>query len=161
MNGGRRRLEPLAAAGPPRRNRLSRSLRRSQTGAAVVLESTRNRREPDFKTPTRTKPSSVPVLGPDSPHNDLDLQQDIVWDAASPSPRRSGTRGKKAAAGGAVNISEIVSRIAPKVSSFRLGPVEPGRTRTPANVLIVSAAQLPASSTPPHRARGPRGALPE
>lgn len=47
----------------------------------------------DFKTPTsisRTKPSSVPVLGPDSPHNDLDLQQDIVWDAASPSPRRSG-----------------------------------------------------------------------
>lgn len=40
-----------------------------------------------------------------------------------------------------MNISEIVSRIAPKVSSFRLGPVEPGRTRTPANVLIVSAAR--------------------
>ncbi|XP_007544223.1 uncharacterized protein LOC103132364 isoform X1 [Poecilia formosa] len=123
MNGGRRRLElpaadePLTAAGPPRRNRLSRSLRQSQTGAAVVLESTRNRREPEFKTPnriSRTKPSSVPVPGPDSPHNDPDLQQDIVWDAASPSPRRSGTRGKKAAAGGAVNISEIVSRIAPK-----------------------------------------------
>uniref|UniRef100_A0A3B5A8A7 Uncharacterized LOC103375386 n=1 Tax=Stegastes partitus TaxID=144197 RepID=A0A3B5A8A7_9TELE len=45
--------------------------------------------------------------------NDGDLQQDIIWDAASPSPRRLGKRGKKQTAG-VVDISEIVSRIAPK-----------------------------------------------
>ncbi|XP_032419076.1 ewing's tumor-associated antigen 1 isoform X2 [Xiphophorus hellerii] len=148
MNGGGRRLEPLAAAGAPRRNRLSRSLRQSQTGAAAVLESTRTGREPEFKTPTRisrTKPSSVPVPGPNSPHNDPDLQQDIVWDAASPSPRRSGTRGKKAAAGGAVNISEIVSRIAP----------EHGRPRVTEPALqqwIGDSAAIPCTPDP----QGPR-----
>uniref|UniRef100_A0A3B5LW55 ETAA1 activator of ATR kinase n=1 Tax=Xiphophorus couchianus TaxID=32473 RepID=A0A3B5LW55_9TELE len=131
MNGGGRRLEPLAAAGAPRRNRLSRSLRQSQTGAAA------------FKTPTRisrTKPSSVP--GPNSPHNDPDLQQDIVWDAASPSPR---TRGEKAAAGGAVNISEIVSRIAP----------EHGRPRVTEPALqqwIGDSAAIPCTPDP----QGPR-----
>lgn len=40
-----------------------------------------------------------------------------------------------------MNISEIVSRIAPEVSCVWSGPVEPGRTRTPANVLIMSAAR--------------------
>uniref|UniRef100_A0A3Q3AQY7 ETAA1 activator of ATR kinase n=1 Tax=Kryptolebias marmoratus TaxID=37003 RepID=A0A3Q3AQY7_KRYMA len=68
----------------------------------------------EFKTPTRiprTKPA--PVSCGESPHNDSDLQQDIIWDATSPSPRRPGTRRKKQTAG-TLNISEIVSRIAPK-----------------------------------------------
>uniref|UniRef100_A0A3Q1K0X8 Uncharacterized protein n=1 Tax=Anabas testudineus TaxID=64144 RepID=A0A3Q1K0X8_ANATE len=69
---------------------------------------------PEFKTPTRISRSKV-VHGfcGESPHNDSDFQQDIVWDATSPSPNRLGKRGKKHQAG-AVDISEIVSRIAPK-----------------------------------------------
>ncbi|XP_058495909.1 ewing's tumor-associated antigen 1 isoform X2 [Solea solea] len=50
----------------------------------------------------------------ESPHNDSDVQQDIIWDATSPSPNRlRGKRGRKHATG-FVNISEIVNRIAPK-----------------------------------------------
>ncbi|XP_035993616.1 ewing's tumor-associated antigen 1 [Fundulus heteroclitus] len=114
MNGGRGRFDVPAAARTPRRNRLSRSLRQSQAGPAEVLESTRNQTEPDFKTPTRIS-RSKPGPGSDvaSPHNESDLQQDIIWDATSPPPHRLGKRGKKPGAG-PVNISEIVSRIAPK-----------------------------------------------
>lgn len=41
---------------------------------------------PEFKTPTRTSR----FFSAESPHNDSDLQQDIVWDAGSPSPGRPG-----------------------------------------------------------------------
>ncbi|MEQ2259808.1 hypothetical protein XENORESO_018768, partial [Xenotaenia resolanae] len=67
-----------------------------------------------FKTPTRisrSKPTPVPSM--ESPHNDSDFQQDIIWDATSPLTNRFSKRGKKPAAG-LINISEIVSRIAPK-----------------------------------------------
>ncbi|KAK5616451.1 hypothetical protein CRENBAI_011211 [Crenichthys baileyi] len=139
MNGGRRMFEPQTAR-PPRRNRLSRSFRQSQagpakdldphrsprenistrscrqsqTGLVEVLESTRSQREPEFKTPTRisrSKPTPVPSV--ESPHNDSDFQQDIIWDATSPLTNRFSKRGKKPAAG-LINISEIVTRIAPK-----------------------------------------------
>lgn len=117
MNGGRGTFQPPAggeprAAGAPRRNRLSRTFRQSQAGSAEVLESSRSQREPEFKTPTRISRTRA-APGADSPLNDSDVQQDIIWDAASPSPRRLGKRGKKPAAG-AVNISDIVSRIAPE-----------------------------------------------
>ncbi|XP_015249318.1 PREDICTED: LOW QUALITY PROTEIN: ewing's tumor-associated antigen 1 homolog [Cyprinodon variegatus] len=139
MNGGRRRFQPPAgeespAARPLRRSRLSRSFRqsqvdparspgepgpaqtykRNQTAPLEVPESTGNQKEPEFKTPTRiSRSKTAPVPSAESPHNDSDFQQDIIWDATSPSPHKPGKRGKKAAAG-AVTISEIVRRIAPK-----------------------------------------------
>ncbi|MED6256469.1 hypothetical protein ATANTOWER_026766, partial [Ataeniobius toweri] len=67
-----------------------------------------------FKTPTRisrSKPTPVPSV--ESPHNDSDFQQDIIWDATSPLTNRFSKRGKKPTAE-LINISEIVSRIAPK-----------------------------------------------
>ncbi|XP_071773147.2 ewing's tumor-associated antigen 1 [Centroberyx gerrardi] len=67
---------------------------------------------PDFKTPTRV-PRSRYVGGftGESPQNESEFQQDIIWDATSPSPNRPG---KKHTNTGVVDISEIVSRIAPK-----------------------------------------------
>uniref|UniRef100_A0A672ZBV4 ETAA1 activator of ATR kinase n=1 Tax=Sphaeramia orbicularis TaxID=375764 RepID=A0A672ZBV4_9TELE len=65
---------------------------------------------PDFKTPTRI-PSRSRVSGGfsgESPQNESDIQQDIIWDATSPSPHRLGKRQR------VVDISEIVSRIAPE-----------------------------------------------
>lgn len=45
----------------------------------------------DFKTPTRIPRSrSGGVFSGESPHNDSDFQQDIIWDATSPSPSRRG-----------------------------------------------------------------------
>uniref|UniRef100_A0A671VU23 ETAA1 activator of ATR kinase n=1 Tax=Sparus aurata TaxID=8175 RepID=A0A671VU23_SPAAU len=45
----------------------------------------------DFKTPTRIPRSrSGGVFSGESPHNDSDFQQDIIWDATSPSPNRRG-----------------------------------------------------------------------
>uniref|UniRef100_A0A8C6KDB8 ETAA1 activator of ATR kinase n=1 Tax=Nothobranchius furzeri TaxID=105023 RepID=A0A8C6KDB8_NOTFU len=66
---------------------------------------------PEFKTPTRI-PRSKPAAGScgESPQ-DSDVSHDIIWDATSP-PCRFGKRGKKHPVG-MVNISEIVSRIAP------------------------------------------------
>ncbi|XP_056228685.1 ewing's tumor-associated antigen 1 isoform X1 [Seriola aureovittata] len=120
MNRGRGRLEPPAAEtgsppeqhrAPVRPNRLSRSFRPTQTAAEG--RSPKSQR-PKFKTPTRIPRSRAAAgFSGESPHNDSDLQHDIVWDAASPSPNRLGKRGRKHAAG-AVNISELVSRIAPK-----------------------------------------------
>lgn len=84
-------------------SRLSRSFRLTQQ---AELDSPQR----EFKTPTRLS-RSKPA---ESPHqNDSDCQQDIVWDATSPSPNRRGKRGKNHAPG-SVNISEIVNRIAPK-----------------------------------------------
>ncbi|XP_071383374.1 ewing's tumor-associated antigen 1, partial [Centroberyx affinis] len=68
--------------------------------------------KPDFKTPTRV-PRSRYVGGftGESPQNESEFQQDIIWDATSPSPNRPG---KKHTNTGVVDISEIVNRIAPK-----------------------------------------------
>ncbi|CAL8329450.1 unnamed protein product [Lota lota] len=69
---------------------------------------------PAFKTPTRMARSKyATVFCVESPNNDVEFQQDIVWDANSPSPVRAGRRGKSRAAGAAFGISEIVRRIAP------------------------------------------------
>ncbi|KAG7214214.1 hypothetical protein INR49_023239 [Caranx melampygus] len=90
---------PLTARGKP--NRLSRSLR-------LTPRSPR----PDLRSPTRTHRPRAAGFSGESPHNDSDCQQDIVWDATSPPPCRLGKRGRKHLA--PPNISEIVSRIAPK-----------------------------------------------
>ncbi|XP_057699096.1 ewing's tumor-associated antigen 1 [Corythoichthys intestinalis] len=67
----------------------------------------------EFKTPTRPCSSrATAAFSGESPH-DSDTHHDIVWDASSPSPQRLGKRAKKHAPG-VVNISDIVSRIAPK-----------------------------------------------
>ncbi|KAM9857059.1 ewing's tumor-associated antigen 1 [Aulostomus maculatus] len=104
--------EPAVTAKP---NRLSRTFRRTQqTQAASAEVLSPECQQPEFKTPTRIPRSrAAGGFGEESPHNDSDLQQDIVWDATSPSPQRLGKRGKKPAVG-RVDISEIVSRIAPK-----------------------------------------------
>ncbi|XP_071360947.1 ewing's tumor-associated antigen 1 [Trachinotus anak] len=120
MNRGRGKLEPPPAptAAPLQRqaaqlrpNRLSRSFRQTQTAAEGGSPSGQR---PDFKTPTRIPRSRAGGgFSGESPHNDSDFQHDIIWDATSPSPNRLGKRGRKHPAG-VVNISEIVSRIAPK-----------------------------------------------
>ncbi|XP_040003423.1 ewing's tumor-associated antigen 1 [Xiphias gladius] len=120
MNRGGRKPEPAAApAGSPleqqtpklKPNRLSRSFRQTQTAAEVG--SPKSQRS-DFKTPTRIPRSRVAGgFSGESPHNDSDFQQDIIWDATSPSPSRLGKKGRKHPAG-AVTISEIVSKIAPE-----------------------------------------------
>ncbi|KAK0141220.1 Transposable element Tcb2 transposase [Merluccius polli] len=122
---------PSAVLSPPasRTNRLRRSLR-SPAGPEAAgspryretahLNNKQGGSPPpaEFKTPTRVPRSKYTasfcgggVL--ESPNNDGDLTQDIVWDAASPSPVRAGKRGKSRAAGAAIGISEIVRRIAP------------------------------------------------
>ncbi len=46
---------------------------------------------PEFKTPTRIpRPRATANFSGESPHNDSDFQQDIIWDATSPSPNRLG-----------------------------------------------------------------------
>ncbi|KAM8772120.1 ewing's tumor-associated antigen 1 [Acanthopagrus schlegelii] len=123
MNGGFRRFDrppgvtgsPLQTqATPSKPNRLSRSFRRSQQARTAAEVDSPRSHQPDFKTPTRIPRSrSGGVFSGESPHNDSDFQQDIIWDATSPSPSRRGKRGKKQRPG-VVDISEIVSRIAPK-----------------------------------------------
>ncbi|XP_035770588.1 ewing's tumor-associated antigen 1 [Neolamprologus brichardi] len=120
MSGSRLKLGPLAAvmgtpleeqqAAKPRANRLSRS---SRQRLGSEQDSPRSQRA-EFKTPTRIPRfrHTGSVCG-ESPHNESDFQQDIIWDATSPSPNRRGKRGKTRPAG-AVSISEIVNRIAPK-----------------------------------------------
>ncbi|KAM7419913.1 hypothetical protein PAMA_016825 [Pampus argenteus] len=109
MNRGRRKVEappgPTGSSPAARHkpNRLSRSFRQSQQAETS-----------EFKTPTRIPRSRVSGgFSSESWHNDSDVQQDIIWDATSPSPQRHGKRGKKHPTGVA-DISEIVSRIAPK-----------------------------------------------
>ncbi|CAJ1052883.1 ewing's tumor-associated antigen 1-like [Xyrichtys novacula] len=116
MNAGWRKVDPQSGptgssqAATPRTNRLRRSHRHTQT--AVGIEPPKNELT-EFKTPTRIpRPKTGGVFSVESPCNDSDFQQDIIWDATSPSPNRPGKRGKKPT--GVVNISEIVSRIAPK-----------------------------------------------
>ncbi|XP_037327847.2 ewing's tumor-associated antigen 1 [Pungitius pungitius] len=116
MNRGRGTGSSLQRdSGPSKTNRLRRSFRPTQqTEAAKEGDSPRSQ-QPEFKTPTRI-PRSRAGSGftAESPNNDSDFQQDIIWDATSPSPSRLGKRGVKQKPPGAVDISDIVSRIAPK-----------------------------------------------
>ncbi|XP_029949246.1 ewing's tumor-associated antigen 1 [Salarias fasciatus] len=97
-------LPPEHRCARSRASRLSRSFRMSQ-----AAEPEPPRPVAEFRTPSRLPRCRTA----ESPQQDPDCQQDIVWDATSPSPRRSGNRGKNHVARG-VDISEIVSRIAPK-----------------------------------------------
>ncbi|KAM8842842.1 ewing's tumor-associated antigen 1 [Synchiropus picturatus] len=107
------RTDPVAPDLPTAKSkskRLSRSFRQTQQNqaAAAELDSPRNS---DFQTPTRLgQCGRAPTFSSESPH-DADQPQDIIWDATSP-PYRPGKRGNKAPS--AVNISEIVRRIAPQ-----------------------------------------------
>ncbi|XP_030016743.1 ewing's tumor-associated antigen 1 [Sphaeramia orbicularis] len=117
MSGDRTRFDPQSGltGSKPKTNRLSRSFRQTQPTQTAAEVDPPHGHKPDFKTPTRI-PSRSRVSGGfsgESPQNESDIQQDIIWDATSPSPHRLGKRGKKHHAG-VVDISEIVSRIAPE-----------------------------------------------
>ncbi|XP_068607546.1 ewing's tumor-associated antigen 1 [Brachionichthys hirsutus] len=93
-------------------NRLSRT---SRLSPKVDSPRTNQTGSSEFKTPTRILRSrSAAASSAESPCNDSDVQQDIVWDATSPSPNRYGTGSRRQRRGGGVDISEIVKRIAPK-----------------------------------------------
>ncbi|XP_034391560.1 ewing's tumor-associated antigen 1 [Cyclopterus lumpus] len=110
MNRSRGTVEP--PVGPTKPNRLRRSFRRTQTAAEVGSPKSQ---QPEFKTPTRIpRPRAGAGFSAESPNNDSDFQQDIIWDATSPSPNGPGKRGKKQKPPGVVDISDIVNRIAPK-----------------------------------------------
>ncbi|NXK90435.1 ETAA1 protein, partial [Formicarius rufipectus] len=67
------------------------------------------------KTPKRSlsRKSRIPTFS--SPVNDTDTQQEIFWDSHSPIAHRPGSgRTKQSTSGCAVEISEIVNRIAPQ-----------------------------------------------
>ncbi|XP_048843398.1 ewing's tumor-associated antigen 1-like isoform X2 [Brienomyrus brachyistius] len=88
-------------------NKLSRSLR--QTQQSPSLESSYNYKN-EWKTPKRRTQIRLNGLNSaDSPNHDI---EDIIWDATSPTPVRKG-KGAAKASRKAVDISEIVSRIAP------------------------------------------------
>ncbi|XP_061685766.1 ewing's tumor-associated antigen 1 [Syngnathoides biaculeatus] len=96
------------------RRRLSRSFKLTQqTQTSSENSETCTRPISVFKTPTRPTSSRVSgAFSGESPH-ESDAHHDIIWDATSPSPQRLGKRAKKRAPG-VVNISDIVSRIAPE-----------------------------------------------
>ncbi|XP_024123202.1 ewing's tumor-associated antigen 1 isoform X2 [Oryzias melastigma] len=107
---------PEPGTKPPRGNRLSRSCRQTaaespRAGGGAGWSSSELLTE--FKTPTRIPRPRPAASSAESPHSDSDFQQDIVWDGASPSPRRPGRRTGKQS-NGTVSISQIVSRIAPE-----------------------------------------------
>ncbi|XP_031732530.1 ewing's tumor-associated antigen 1 [Anarrhichthys ocellatus] len=114
MNRSRRTVDaPVGPTGSPlhtapsKPNRLRRSFRQTEDVDSPT----------EFKTPTRIPRSRSRAGGGfsvESPNNDCDFQQDIIWDATSPSPNRHGKRGKNQKPPVVVDISEIVSRIAPK-----------------------------------------------
>ncbi|XP_052401879.1 ewing's tumor-associated antigen 1 [Carassius gibelio] len=89
-------------------NRLRRSPRAATLNPAQI-------RDTEFKTPTRPARGQFRRLIPDdSPSNDPDFHQDIIWDTTSPSPIRHGRGQRRAAHVRAVDISDIANRIAPK-----------------------------------------------
>ncbi|MFT7807070.1 ewing's tumor-associated antigen 1 isoform X1 [Arapaima gigas] len=103
-------------------NKLSKNFRQTQKSPSV--ESSYDR-EKDFKTPKRHARTRLNGLSnADSPNNDSELQQDIIWDATSPTPHRNGkffcSIKKPSKNAGIVDISEIVNRIAPKVIPYLL-----------------------------------------
>ncbi|XP_073699336.1 ewing's tumor-associated antigen 1 [Garra rufa] len=88
-------------------------LRRSPKAATLNPGQMRNTAE--FKTPTRPARGQFRRLIPDdSPSNDPDCHQDIIWDTTSPSPIRHGRGQRRAANVRTVDISDIANRIAPK-----------------------------------------------
>uniref|UniRef100_W5UEJ4 Ewing's tumor-associated antigen 1 n=1 Tax=Ictalurus punctatus TaxID=7998 RepID=W5UEJ4_ICTPU len=94
-------------------NRLKRSPKTNQTQKSDVTDF---KAEADFKTPTR-----VPKVGfrsfvtDESPNNDSEFQHEIIWDPTSPAtPIRTGRGRRRTAVFKAVDISDIVDRIAPK-----------------------------------------------
>ncbi|KAG1956131.1 ewing's tumor-associated antigen 1 [Pimephales promelas] len=90
-------------------NRLKRSPK------AATLNPGQIRNTAEFKTPTRPARGQFRRLIPDdSPSNDPDSHQDIIWDTTSPSPIRHGRGQRRTANVGAVDISDIANRIAPK-----------------------------------------------
>ncbi|XP_030634807.1 ewing's tumor-associated antigen 1 [Chanos chanos] len=96
----------------PKINRLKRSPRSTQQQR--VNDSSKTVTEV-FKTPTRpTKPRFKSCMPDQSPSNDYEFQQDIVWDPATPSPIRRGRGRRKTPNIGTMDISDIVKRIAPK-----------------------------------------------
>uniref|UniRef100_A0A8C9QVY7 ETAA1 activator of ATR kinase n=1 Tax=Scleropages formosus TaxID=113540 RepID=A0A8C9QVY7_SCLFO len=76
---------------------------------------------PDFKTPKRHAGIKLNGLNnADSPNNDSELLQDIIWDPTSPTPLKNGKDPTKLSKNARiVDISEIVNRIAPKVGNER------------------------------------------
>ncbi|XP_076847949.1 ewing's tumor-associated antigen 1 [Brachyhypopomus gauderio] len=104
-------------------NRLKRSPRASQQqpvnqGPSSSAEKT------DWKTPTRLPTSRFRSWTTiESPNNDLECQQDIIWDPTSPAaPFRNGRSRRRTTNIKSVDIFDIVSRIAPK--SRRPGEAE-------------------------------------
>lgn len=90
-------------------NRLKRSPK------AATLNPGQIRNTAEFKTPTRPARGQFRrLIADDSPSNDPDFHQDIIWDTTSPSPVRHGRGQRRAANVRAVDISDIANRIAPK-----------------------------------------------
>ncbi|XP_051994067.1 ewing's tumor-associated antigen 1 homolog [Xyrauchen texanus] len=90
-------------------NRLRRSPKAATLNPAQICHTG------EFKTPTRPPRAQFRrLIADDSPSNDPDCHQDIIWDTTSPSPNRHGRGQRKAASVKAVDISDIANRIAPK-----------------------------------------------
>ncbi|XP_041106829.1 ewing's tumor-associated antigen 1-like isoform X2 [Polyodon spathula] len=101
------RSKDIRTANRSKTNKLSRGINNTQFSSS----STKNE---DEKTPKRYPSTSHHTSYSVSPCNDNELQQDIFWDPSSPTPARFGKGEKKHAVGRAVEISDIVNRIAPK-----------------------------------------------
>lgn len=90
-------------------NRLRRSPKPATQNPARICQTA------EFKTPTRPARGQFRrVIPDDSPSNDPDSHQDIIWDTTSPSPIRHGRGHRRPANVRSVNISDIANRIAPK-----------------------------------------------
>ncbi|XP_054146484.1 ewing's tumor-associated antigen 1 [Melozone crissalis] len=106
----RRRAEPPAEEGPVERG-AGRGLPAGEAAACSPRAA-----EPCLhKTPKRSlsRKSRIPTFS--SPINDTETQQEIFWDSHSPVAHRLGNgKSKQTASRCAVEISEIVNRIAPQ-----------------------------------------------
>ncbi|XP_056588454.1 ewing's tumor-associated antigen 1 isoform X1 [Triplophysa dalaica] len=90
-------------------NRLRRSPKSATQNPSRICQPA------EFKTPTRPARGQFRrVIPDDSPSNDPDFHQDIIWDTTSPSPVRHGRGHRRPANVRSVDISDIANRIAPK-----------------------------------------------